>query len=106
MGSSGGFGSSSGIYGGSSGIYGGSSGGFGGSSGGYGSSNGGFGSGGSIANCRQGQNCNIGSSSGQYNNGQYNPYNTGSSGQFSGQQSLSSILQGRKTTKESVNFGE
>merc|ERR1712080_802052 len=55
-------------------------GGFNGNNGGF---NGGFGSG-SIANCRHGQNCNVGNNiglpTGQYNNGQFNPYNTGSSG--------------------------
>merc|ERR1712112_721022 len=69
----------------------------------YGEFNGGFGSG-SIANCRHGQNCNVGNNAGlptgQFNNGGFNPYNTGSSG-------LSGILQGRKTSKDkdSVKFG-
>merc|ERR1712126_116444 len=72
----------------------------GGNNGGF---NGGFGSG-SIANCRHGQNCNVGNNAGlptgQYNNGGFNPYNTGSSG-------LSGILQGRKNSKDkdSVKFG-
>merc|ERR1712226_1654190 len=73
---------------------------------------------GSIANCRFGQNCNVGyntgSSSGSFNNGgfgssgQYNPTNNG--GQYNpygnnGQQvSLGSILQGRKKKDGSVNF--
>merc|ERR1711955_76454 len=65
--------------------------------------NGGFGSG-SIANCRYWRNCNVGNNAGlptgQYNNGVFNPYITGSSG-------LSGILQGRKTSKDkdSVKFG-
>merc|ERR1711963_935486 len=63
---------------------------------------------GSIANCRFGQNCNVGYNTGSssFNNGgfggsggQYNPY--GSNGQ---QVSLGSILQGRKTKEGSVNF--
>merc|ERR1712080_382188 len=93
-GSRGGFGGSSALVGGSSGGFGGSSGGFGGSSGGFG----GHGSSGSIANCRQGQSCNVGS--------QYNPYSTGSSGGFSsGQGTLGSILQGRRTaSKEAVKL--
>merc|ERR1712243_410108 len=76
----------------------------GGNTGGFnGGFNGGFGSG-SIANCRYGQNCNVGNNAGlptgQYNNGVFNPYITGSSG-------LSGILQGRKTSKDkdSVKFG-
>merc|ERR1711890_35605 len=89
-GATGGFGGSAG----SSGGFGGSSGGFGGSSGGFG----GHGSSGSIANCRQGQSCNVGS--------QYNPYSTGSNGGFSsGQGTLGSILQGRRTaSKEAVKL--
>merc|ERR1712080_566316 len=107
-GSSGGFGGSSALVGGSNGGFGGSNGGFGGSHGGFGGSsalvggsNGGFGghgSSGSIANCRQGQSCNVGS--------QYNPYSTGSNGGFSsGQGTLGSILQGRRTaSKEAVKL--
>merc|ERR1712013_637439 len=61
----------------------------------YGSSSGGFGSSssGSIANCRFGQNCNVG-------------YNTGSStfGSNGQQVSLGSILQGRNTKEGGVNF--
>merc|ERR1712126_576762 len=86
--------------GGFNGNNGGFNGGFNGNNGGF---NGGFGSG-SIANCRHGQNCNVGNNAGlptgQYNNGGFNPYNTGSSG-------LSGILQGRKNSKDkdSVKFG-
>merc|ERR1712121_336684 len=79
--------------GGFNGNNGGFNGGFNGNNGGF---NGGFGSG-SIANCRHGQNCNVGNNAGlptgQYNNGGFNPYNTGSSG-------LSGVLQGRKTSKD------
>merc|ERR1711872_1213521 len=75
------------------GNTGGFNGGFSGNNGGF---NGGFGSG-SIANCRHGQNCNVGNNAGlptgQYNNGGFNPYTTGSSG-------LSGILHGRKTSKD------
>merc|ERR1712058_192483 len=76
----------------------GNNGGFGGNNGGFGGNNGGFNNGGSISNCRHGQNCNIGNN-GQYNNGQYN------NGQFSG--TLASILNGRKTSKkkDSIKFG-
>merc|ERR1712177_176167 len=86
--------------GGFNGGFHGNNGGFNGNNGGF---NGGFGSG-SIANCRHGQNCNVGNNAGlptgQFNNGGFNPYNTGSSG-------LSGILQGRKTSKDkdSVKFG-
>merc|ERR1712115_54113 len=86
--------------GGYNGGFHGNNGGFNGNNGGF---NGGFGSG-SIANCRHGQNCNVGYNAGlptgQFNNGGFNPYNTGSSG-------LSGILQGRKTSKDkdSVKFG-
>merc|ERR1711890_157563 len=66
--------------GGFNGGFNGNNGGFNGNNGGF---NGGFGSG-SIANCRHGQNCNVGNNiglpTGQYNNGQFNPYNTGSVG--------------------------
>merc|ERR1711955_167334 len=66
--------------GGFNGNNGGFNGGFNGNNGGF---NGGFGSG-SIANCRHGQNCNVGNNAGlptgQYNNGGFIPYNTGSSG--------------------------
>merc|ERR1712223_490157 len=75
-------------------------------SGSYGSS-GSFGSSGnyqtgSIANCRHGENCNVGYNTGSSNfgsSGQYNPY--GSNGQ---QVSLGSILQGRNTKEGGVNF--
>merc|ERR1712121_101274 len=93
-------GNTGGSNGGFNGNNGGFHGGFNGNNGGF---NGGFGSG-SIANCRHGQNCNVGNNAGlptgQYNNGGFNPYNTGSSG-------LSGILQGRKTSKDkdSVKFG-
>merc|ERR1712115_463521 len=86
--------------GGFNGGFNGNNGGFNGNNGGF---NGGFGSG-SISNCRNGQNCNVGNNAGlptgQFNNGGFNPYNTGSSG-------LSGILQGRKTSKDkdSVKFG-
>merc|ERR1712115_698406 len=86
--------------GGFNGGFNGNNGGFNGNNGGF---NGGFGSG-SIANCRHGQSCNVGNNAGlpfgQFNNGGFNPYNTGSSG-------LSGILQGRKTSKDkdSVKFG-
>merc|ERR1711955_164999 len=87
-------------FNGNNGGFHGNNGGFNGNNGGF---NGGFGSG-SIANCRHGQNCNVGNNAvlptGQYNNGGFNPYNTGSSG-------LSGILQGRKNSKDkdSVKFG-
>merc|ERR1712115_550403 len=107
-------GNTGGINGGFNGNNGGFNGGFNGNNGGFngnnggfngnnGEFNGGFGSG-SIANCRHGQNCNVGNNAGlptgQFNNGGFNPYNTGSSG-------LSGILQGRKTSKDkdSVKFG-
>merc|ERR1711872_435567 len=86
--------------GGFNGGFNGNNGGFNGNNGGF---NGGFGSG-SIANCRHGQNCNVGNNAGlptgQFNNGGFNPYTTGSSG-------LSGILHGRKTSKDkdSVKFG-
>merc|ERR1712115_285958 len=93
--------------GGFNGGFNGNNGGFHGNNGGFNGNNGGFhgnnGSG-SIANCRHGQNCNVGNNAGlptgQFNNGGFNPYNTGSSG-------LSGILQGRKTSKDkdSVKFG-
>merc|ERR1711872_1192914 len=79
--------------GGFNGGFNGNNGGFNGNNGGF---NGGFGSG-SIANCRHGQNCNVGNNAGlptgQFNNGGFNPYTTGSSG-------LSGILHGRKTSKD------
>merc|ERR1712126_576795 len=93
-------GNTGGFNGGFNGNNGGFNGGFSGNNGGF---NGGFGSG-SIANCRHGQNCNVGNNAGlptgQFNNGGFNPYNTGSSG-------LSGILQGRKNSKDkdSVKFG-
>merc|ERR1711872_1122218 len=96
-GNTGGF---NGGFNGNNGGFNGNNGGFHGNNGGF---NGGFGSG-SIANCRHGQNCNVGNNAGlptgQYNNGGFNPYNTGSSG-------LSGILQGRKNSKDkdSVKFG-
>merc|ERR1711872_28541 len=96
-GNTGGF---NGGFNGNNGGFHGNNGGFNGNNGGF---NGGFGSG-SIANCRHGQNCNVGNNAGlptgQFNNGGFNPYNTGSSG-------LSGILQGRKTSKDkdSVKFG-
>merc|ERR1712121_389480 len=96
-GNTGGF---NGGFNGNNGGFHGNNGGFNGNNGGF---NGGFGSG-SIANCRHGQNCNVGNNAGlptgQYNNGGFNPYNTGSSG-------LSGILQGRKNSKDkdSVKFG-
>merc|ERR1712121_64468 len=100
-------GNTGGFNGGFNGNNGGFNGGFngnnGGFNGGFNGFNGGFGSG-SIANCRHGQNCNVGNNAGlptgQYNNGGFNPYNTGSSG-------LSGILQGRKNSKDkdSVKFG-
>merc|ERR1712115_717382 len=96
-GNNGGF--NGGFNGNNGGFYG-NNGGFNGNNGGF---NGGFGSG-SIANCRHGQSCNVGNNAGlpfgQFNNGGFNPYNTGSSG-------LSGILQGRKTSKDkdSVKFG-
>merc|ERR1712121_291853 len=96
-GNTGGF---NGGFNGNNGGFHGNNGGFNGNNGGF---NGGFGSG-SIANCRHGQNCNVGINAGlptgQYNNGGFNPYNTGSSG-------LSGILQGRKNSKDkdSVKFG-
>merc|ERR1711872_722928 len=93
-------GNTGGFNGGFNGNNGGFNGGFNGNNGGF---NGGFGSG-SIANCRHGQNCNVGNKAGlptgQFNNGGFNPYTTGSSG-------LSGILHGRKTSKDkdSVKFG-
>merc|ERR1712121_130045 len=96
-----------GFNGGLNGNNGGFNGGFNGNNGGFNGNNGGFNGGfgsGSIANCRHGQNCNVGNNAGlptgQYNNGGFNPYNTGSSG-------LSGILQGRKNSKDkdSVKFG-
>merc|ERR1712115_226482 len=93
-------GNTGGFNGGFNGNNGGYNGGFNGNNGVF---NGGFGSG-SIANCRHGQNCNVGNNAGlptgQFNNGGFNSYNTGSSG-------LSGILQGRKTSKDkdSVKFG-
>merc|ERR1712050_802477 len=96
-GNNGGF---NGGFNGNNGGFHGNNGGFNGNNGGF---NGGFGSG-SIANCRHGQNCNVGNNAGlptgQYNNGGFNPYNTGSSG-------LSGVLQGRKTSKDKdgVKFG-
>merc|ERR1712121_92696 len=96
-GNTGGF---NGGFNGNNGGFHGNNGGFNGNNGGF---NGGFGSG-SIANCRHGENCNVGNNAGlptgQFNNGGFNPYNTGSSG-------LSGILQGRKTSKDkdSVKFG-
>merc|ERR1712180_243424 len=96
----GGFNGNNGGFNGNNGGFHGNNGGFNGNNGGF---NGGFGSG-SIANCRHGQNCNVGSNAGlptgQFNNRGFNPYNTGSSG-------ISAILQGRKTSKDkdSVKFG-
>merc|ERR1711872_495620 len=96
-GNTGGF---NGGFNGNNGGFHGNNGGFNGNNGGF---NGGFGSG-SIANCRHGQNCNVGNDAGlptgQFNNGGFNPYTTGSSG-------LSGILHGRKTSKDkdSVKFG-
>merc|ERR1711872_272742 len=107
-GNTGGFnGGFNGNNGGFNGNNGGFNGGFNGNNGGFHGNNGGFNGGfgsGSIANCRHGQNCNVGNNAGlptgQFNNGGFNPYNTGSSG-------LSGILQGRKTSKDkdSVKFG-
>merc|ERR1711955_148653 len=93
-------GNTGGFNGGFNGNNGGFNGGFNGNNGGFHGNNGS----GSIANCRHGQNCNVGNNAGlptgQYNNGGFNPYNTGSSG-------LSGILQGRKNSKDkdSVKFG-
>merc|ERR1712112_601393 len=103
-GNNGGFNGNNGGFHGNNGGFNGNNGGFNGGFGsGSGGFNGGFGSG-SISNCRHGQNCNVGNNAGvptgQYNNGGFNPYNTGSSG-------LSGILQGRKNSKDkdSVKFG-
>merc|ERR1712098_525589 len=97
-GNNGGFNGNNGGFGGNNGGFNNNNGGFNNNNGGFGGNNGGFNNGGSISNCRHGQNCNIGNN-GQYNNGQYN------NGQFSG--TLASILNGRKTSKkkDSIKFG-